>query len=97
MIASNRHPTSALLCLLLTVIVALPAAAQRDLDPTRWQDAMQRFDAQDRENPPPANAIVLTGSSSIARWNEQSVAALAPLPAPGPLEGLANRMAVRTR
>jgi lysophospholipase L1-like esterase len=33
----------------------------------------------DRANPPPQNAIVLTGSSSIARWNDQAPAALAPL------------------
>jgi len=33
----------------------------------------------------------------IERLRAEAVAALAPLPAPGPLEGLANRMAVRTR
>lgn len=68
---------------LLIVLLAVPSSsmvfAQRDIDPTRWEDAMMRFDEQDRMSPPPENAIVLTGSSSIARWNEQSVAALAPL------------------
>ena len=40
---------------------------------------MQRFERQDRLDPQPEGAIVLTGSSSIARWNDQAVAALAPL------------------
>lgn len=62
------------------VIISAPLSlAQRDIDPTRWEEAMQRFDEQDRMSPPPESAIVLTGSSSIARWNEQSIAALAPL------------------
>lgn len=79
MYASIRHPASALIGFLLAVTFSLPASAQRDFDPARWDAVMQRFDAQDRKNPPPENAIVLTGSSSIARWNDQSVAALAPL------------------
>ncbi len=68
----------------LVLIVGLMAAAvsaqaQRDTDPARWEEAMQRFDEQDRMSPPPEGAIVLTGSSSIARWNNQAAAALAPL------------------
>lgn len=66
--------------LIAVAILSAPFVwAQRDIDPTRWEEAMQRFDEQDRVSPPPENAIVLTGSSSIARWNEQSIAALAPL------------------
>ena len=64
---------------ILCVVLALPAAAQRNTDPSRWDETMARFDEQDRASPPPENAIVLTGSSSIARWNAQSVKALAPL------------------
>lgn len=53
--------------------------AQTNLDPARWDDTMAAFDAEDRMSPPPTGAIVLTGSSSIARWNDQAAEALAPL------------------
>lgn len=61
------------------VAASLPAYAQQLPDPERFEAAIRSFEAQDRINPPPANAIVLTGSSSIARWNDQASAALAPL------------------
>ena len=56
----------------------LPSWA-RDNNPERFEGAIRQFETQDRLNPPPKGAIVLTGSSSIARWNEQSHTALAPL------------------
>jgi lysophospholipase L1-like esterase len=55
------------------------ALAQEFPDPERFEAAIVQFEAQDKVNPPPAGAIVLTGSSSIARWNDQAEAALAPL------------------
>lgn len=57
----------------------LTESATAQSDPARWEEAMLAFDAMDAIRPPPANAIVLTGSSSIARWNDQAAAALAPL------------------
>jgi lysophospholipase L1-like esterase len=45
----------------------------------RFEKDILEFERQDRLNPPPQGAIVLTGSSSIARWNGQAPAALAPL------------------
>ena len=48
-------------------------------DPERFERDIRRFERDDERNPPPENAIVLTGSSSIARWNHQAEEALAPL------------------
>lgn len=60
------------------------ALAQNDRDyelpdPARYEDAIQRFEAMDEQSPPPEDAIVLTGSSSIMFWNEEAPADLAPL------------------
>jgi len=64
---------------LVIVTFSLQVSAQQYPDPTRFDEAIQRFEEQDRVSPPPEGAIVLTGSSSIARWNSQAKAALAPL------------------
>ena len=68
-----------ILILLSFAILAAPVSGQREADPTVWDGAMERFAEQDRMNPPPMGAILLTGSSSIARWNDQAAKALAPL------------------
>ncbi len=68
--------STALVCLCL---LASLANAQREIDPTRFEDAILAFEAQDKISPPAEGAILLTGSSSIARWNDQAKAALAPL------------------
>jgi lysophospholipase L1-like esterase len=64
---------------LLWALAARPAVAQDVPDPARFEAAIAQFEQQDRIEPPPEGAIVLTGSSSIARWNDQAQAALAPL------------------
>lgn len=37
-------------------------------DPARWEEAMRAYAALDAASPPPAYAIVFTGSSSIVLW-----------------------------
>jgi lysophospholipase L1-like esterase len=65
--------------LLLALACAPLAQAQEFPDPLRFESAILQFEEQDKVTPPPQGAIVLTGSSSIARWNNQANAALAPL------------------
>lgn len=48
----------------------VPAAAARaGATPDRWEPAIAKFEAQDKAAPPPTNAIVFVGASSIVRWN----------------------------
>lgn len=70
---------SRLLTFLMLVLGSLQTFSQELPDPTRYEDAILKFEEQDRLSPPPANAIVLTGSSSIMYWNEEAPADLAPL------------------
>lgn len=65
--------------LLLFVACIGVAQAQQYPDPKRFEGEIATFEQQDRQQMPPAGAIVLTGSSSIARWGAQAPAALAPL------------------
>lgn len=68
------------------VAIALPcilglssAFAQQVPDPKRFEAEIARFEQQDQQQHPPQGAIVLTGSSSIAKWNGKAAAALTPL------------------
>ena len=38
-------------------------------DPDRWESAIKKFEDADKVSPPPQNAIVFIGASSIVRWN----------------------------
>ena len=64
---------------LLLVSFSLQLYAQQLPDPERFEGAIRQFEVQDQASRPSEGAIVLTGSSSIARWNNQAEAALAPL------------------
>ncbi|MGI9252026.1 MAG: GDSL-type esterase/lipase family protein [Pseudohongiellaceae bacterium] len=74
-----RLPLRLLPVVLPLLLLTTEVTAQANLDPTRWNDAMAAFAEKDKLNPPPQGAILLTGSSSIARWNDEAAAALAPL------------------
>jgi lysophospholipase L1-like esterase len=37
-------------------------------DPERWEETIRQFEQQDRQNPPPKNAVLFAGSSSIRMW-----------------------------
>ena len=65
--------------LLLVLSATASLAGAQNLDPTRFENTILGFEANDMKSPPLEGAILLTGSSSIARWNDQAEAALAPL------------------
>lgn len=48
-------------------------------DASRWEESIQAFEAQDKASPPPENAIVAVGSSSILYWHDRIQDDLAPL------------------
>jgi lysophospholipase L1-like esterase len=43
-------------------------AAEKNLDPVRWEKAISDFEASDKTNPPPKNAVLIIGSSSARLW-----------------------------
>lgn len=67
------------LCVVLLSALFGSAALGQNLDPTRFESTIERFEAMDAQSMPPEGAIVLTGSSSIALWNRRAAEALAPL------------------
>ncbi|MFL5403658.1 MAG: SGNH/GDSL hydrolase family protein [Gemmatimonadales bacterium] len=46
------------------------ATAARDEDPIRFEAEIRAFEAGDRASPPPRNAILFVGSSSIKNWTD---------------------------
>lgn len=70
---------SGILMFLFAVAVAPTVEAQSlTIDPTRFEEAIESFEAEDKLSMPPTGAIVVTGSSSIRRW-ESMAEDLAPL------------------
>jgi hypothetical protein len=45
------------------------AAATNRNDQDRWESTIRKFEDTDKVSPPPQNAIVFIGASSIVRWN----------------------------
>lgn len=55
-----------------TAVEPAPAATETAAttpDPARFEDAIAAFEAQDAESPPPEEAVLFVGSSSIRMWN----------------------------
>lgn len=48
-------------------------------DPARWASTIHAFDRAGRTNPPPAGAVVATGSSSLRGWHRRIASDLAPI------------------
>ena len=44
-------------------------AAANQNDPDRWESTIKKFEDADKITPPPQNAVVFIGASSIVRWN----------------------------
>ena len=60
------------MCALVAVLFAVVASAsaqEKPADPDRWEPAIQKFEAEDKANPPVRDGIVFIGASSIVRWN----------------------------
>jgi lysophospholipase L1-like esterase len=49
--------------------IAPPAARSGGPSASPWEDAIRAFEEADRQSPPPADAILFIGSSSIRLWN----------------------------
>ncbi len=58
-----------LVAFLILVNLLSPALAQTP-DPKRWEKTIAAFETQDNKTPPPKDAILFTGSSSIALWTD---------------------------
>lgn len=50
------------------VVFALLGAETNQPHHVRWEPVIAKFEARDRTNPPPQNAVVFIGSSSIVKW-----------------------------
>ncbi|NID16489.1 SGNH/GDSL hydrolase family protein [Luteibacter yeojuensis] len=56
------------LTLLLTLFVFSFGAHAKGPDHSQWEHDIQAFEAADKASPPPANAVLFIGSSSIRMW-----------------------------
>lgn len=65
----NNRTLTVLLSLMTVLAIA---SAQEKNDPTKWEEDIAKFEAQDKESFPPKNAILFIGSSSIRRWDLQT-------------------------
>src|SRR5260370_27224846 len=50
-------------------LLARPGRAEDKPNFERWEKAIAAFERHDQEKPPPKNAVLFVGSSSIVRWD----------------------------
>ena len=76
----HAHRMVASILVGLALCLGTVVGAQRTNDPSRWADAIASFEAEAASRP--QGAIVLTGSSSFARWRtmEEDLAPLTVIP-----------------
>ena len=72
-------PRGTVVLALLVLVAASPVPAAEYPDPERYRAAIDAFAAEAAEAPPPAGAIVATGSSSMRGWHGRIAEDLAPL------------------
>jgi hypothetical protein len=66
--AFHRAPALLWLFIFLSFVGLVSAQTETVSKTNRWERDIQAFEALDRTNPPPANAILFTGSSNIRLW-----------------------------
>lgn len=54
--------------ILTTIIITSVTSGEEEKGFSRWEKAIAAFEEQDRQKPPPKNAILFVGSSSIRLW-----------------------------
>jgi len=70
-------PAATALLLIAGPLLAQPPQ-EKEKAPDRWEPAIAKFEARDKQKPPPKQAILFVGSSSIVGWNvEKSFPGLA--------------------
>jgi lysophospholipase L1-like esterase len=71
----ERRVRRSVMLLALFGLLAVPGVLSRQLvaqnNQDRWEPAIKKFEEADKLSPPPQNAIVFIGASSIVRWNLQ--------------------------
>lgn len=66
--------TSRYLLFLFSLLLLAQATANAATETNRWENEIRAFEAADKTNPPPQNAVLFIGSSSIVRWPDLSEA-----------------------
>jgi hypothetical protein len=69
----SSYEISRALIIASSALVTSVSTAQLQPDPNRYEYSIAQFENQDYQVSPPAEAILLVGSSSIGFWNEEAI------------------------